>query len=178
MKNNVKTIESLNQRTNFERLKSKNKIPYPVGYRMTETMNIIKDMAIRIQALFPVKLLPMNGPEKPKLVFCVRGSSGAILAGLITPFLTDYEIVINHIKKQGESSHNDDKPLYLPNEWPWIILDDFILSGETVNEIYKDMCRAHVNCKVDCLCVSGFFNQSDINFKPINVIAGGYNRSL
>lgn len=178
MRNNVKTIENLNQMTNFERLKSKNKIPYPVGYRMSETMKIVEDMASKLKSLFPSEVLPMNGPDKPKLIFCVRGSSGAILAGLITPFLIDYEIVINHIKKDGECSHNDGKPPYLPNEWPWIILDDFILSGETVNEIYKDMCRAHVNCKVDCLCISGFFNQSYIKFKPINVIAGGYNRSL
>lgn len=173
--------------TKFHKLKSRTKIPYPVGARMTQTMEKVKDMADKLKKIFPADSLPMNGADKPQLIFNVRGSSGAILSGLITPFLTDYEVVINYVRKSGERHHGSDD-IFLNVNYPWIILDDFIDSGETVNEIYREMFLAMKksyndsywknNTIVSCLIVSGEVHQNKLIFTPDNIIAGNYFRTI
>lgn len=168
--------------TKFHKLKSRTKIPYPVGARMTETMEKVKDMADKLKKIFPADSLPMNGigkNNKPLLTFCVRGSSGAILAGLITPFLNEYEVSINYVKKFNEKTHGSgSKKMFLPDGYPWIIIDDFIESGETVNNIFSAMQVSRPDAKVDCLIVSGEVHQPDLSFTPDHVIAGNYFRTI
>lgn len=174
--------------TEFHKLKSRTKIPYPVGARMTITMEKVKDMAEKLKKIFPADSLPLNGTDKPQLIFNVRGSSGAILSGLITPFLTEYEVVINYIRKSGERHHGSDD-IFLNVNYPWIIIDDFIDSGETVNDIFRKMMGADWNLswnnegfelpvKVDCLVVSGEVHQNKLTFVPDNIIAGNYFRTI
>lgn len=168
--------------TKFHKLKSRTKIPYPVGARMTQTMEKVKDMADKLKKIFPADSLPLNGNgknNKPLLTFCVRGSSGAILAGLITPFLSDYEVSINYVKKFNEKTHGSGSvKMFLPDGYPWIIIDDFIESGETVNNIYAAMQVSRSDAKVDCLIVSGEVHQPDLDFTPYHVIAGNYFRTI
>jgi len=167
--------------TKFHKLKSRTKIPYPVGARMTKTMNKVKDMADNLRRIFPADSLPLNGDDKPQLIFNVRGSSGAILSGLITPFLTEYEVVINYIRKGGERHHGSDD-IFLNEAYPWIILDDFVDSGETVNDIYNKMVGDYHGheypMRLDCLIVSGEVHQSKLAFNPDNIIAGNYFRTI
>lgn len=148
---------------------------------MTQTMEKVKDMADKLKKIFPADSLPLNGTDKPQLIFNVRGSSGAILSGLITPFLTDYEVVINYIRKSGERHHGSDD-IFLNENYPWIILDDFIDSGETIKEIYKAMEQSDwikkYPVKVDCLIVSGEVHQNKLTFVPDNIIAGNYFRTI
>lgn len=92
-------------------------------------------------------------PKDVRLNFLCRGSSGAILAGIIASQIPkEYETIINHVKKPGESSHSGD--LRLKNEDFNIIIDDFISSGETVSSIYNDFKKAG-GTEINLLVVSG-----------------------
>lgn len=141
-------------------------IPYPVGKSMSITKEIVSEMASKLRKIYPNKSEP--------LIFLVRGSSGAILAGIITSIMSEYEnIEIMHIKKSGESSHYGN---YYRFHKPCktIILDDFIESGETVNSIYNSVIEDNKNLTIDTLCVSGFVNPNRLHFKPNNLICSRY----
>ena len=56
-------------------------IPYPVGRAMSITKEIVSEMALILKEIYPNKSEP--------LIFLVRGSSGAILAGIITSMMSD-----------------------------------------------------------------------------------------
>lgn len=67
-----------------------------------------------------------------------RGSSGSILAGMVAIKMRNkYEITINHIKKEGESSHHGNH--FEANKYQNIIIDDFSRYGATVNDIISKM---------------------------------------
>ena len=102
----------------------------------------------------------------------MRGSSGAILSGILIGEMIEYDIYIYHIKKDGEYSHSSD---YYPIDFsnPNIIIDDFISSGETVNAIFEKIQKVNSKeLKIDTLCVSGGFNIETLNFRPNNIISG------
>lgn len=151
---------------NFIQLDSDEMIDYPVGRDMQQTMPIVKDMAMKLRNLYPLH-------EYPNLQFYVRGSSGAIIGGIITAFLPEYEVRVFHIKKSGESSHSGGYVGY-NKYYPAIIVDDFVSSGETVNAIYAEGCKINSQFKVDTICVSAMLFMSSLSFKPTNVIAGNY----
>lgn len=141
-------------------------IPYPVGRAMSTTKEIISEMASELRKIYPNKSEP--------LIFLVRGSSGAILAGIITSMMSEYEdIEIMHIKKSGESSHSGNNYRF-KKQRKTIILDDFISSGETVNSIYNSVDDYNVNLIIDTLCVSGSVFIERLCFKPNNLICSRY----
>jgi hypothetical protein len=134
---------------------------YPVG----ENMDIAKE--------FIRKAIPVLKPLiKNKLVnIWVRGSSGAILGGLLVGKLTN-DCIIFHVKKEGEDSHhgNDFSNWYSRKQGINIILDDFIQTGKTVNAIWEEM-KAR-KAKVHILLVVN--NKRDIwfaDFVPTHLIS-------
>lgn len=141
-------------------------IPYPVGRAMSITKEIVSEMSLKLKELYPNKSEP--------LMFLVRGSSGAILAGIITSKMSKYEnIEIMHIKKHGESSHSGNYYRF-DKKYKSIILDDFIESGETVNSIYNSVNEDNKNITIDTLCVSGSVFIEKLCFKPNNLICSRY----
>lgn len=148
---------------NFIKLKQENQIPYPVGCDMEQTKGIVKEMSEKIRILYSSDV---------GLNLFVRGSSGSIISGLLSGYLLDYMIKINHIKKPGESSHFgtvcDEIYGYIN-----IIIDDFMCSGETLNEIYSK-CVEYNGQKftVHLLCISGNCHEKSLKFTPLNIIAG------
>ena len=147
---------------NFLELTIKQTIPYPVGRDMHGTIVIVQEMCDKLIMLYEDAAL---------IQLVVRGSSGAIIGGLVASILNHRKIVtITHIKKEGESSHFSG--IYdLISTFPIVIIDDLISSGNTVNEIYKALNdRGYFN--VDTLCISGGIELPRLNFKPKNIIAG------
>ena len=147
---------------NFLELTIKQTIPYPVGRDMPRTIEIVQQMCDKLKILYK---------EDEVIQLVVRGSSGAIIGGLVANILNDRNIVtITHIKKEGESSHFSG--IYdLKSTCPIVIIDDLISSGNTVNEIYKALNdRGYFN--VDTLCISGCVELSKLKFKPENIITG------
>lgn len=147
---------------NFIKLGTKKEIPYPVGRDMPKTIEIVQEMCDKLMTLYE---------ENMSIQLVVRGSSGAIIGGLVASILNGRNIVtITHIKKKGESSHSSG--IYdLKDTFPIVIIDDLISSGSTVNEIYKALVeRGYYD--VDTLCVSRDVELRILNFKPKNIITG------
>lgn len=142
-------------------------IPYPVGKAMSITKEIVSEMASELRKIYPNKSEP--------LMFLVRGSSGAILAGIIISMMSEYDdIEIMHIKKHGESSHSGNYYGLWNRPCKTIILDDFIESGKTVNSIYTSVAEDNKNLTIDTLCVSGSVFIEKLCFKPNNLICSRY----
>lgn len=134
---------------------------YPVGCETVESLKTIKEMAEKLKEVLP---------KNKKISFCCRGSSGAIISGVLLAYLSDYQIKIIHIKKDGESSHGSSL-FYLESSSYNVIIDDFSNTGTTLNAIYHKMVSYH--CNVDCVCVSRIDKHvlSFLEFNP-DVIIG------
>lgn len=144
----------------FLKLESDLEIPYPVGIGMKLTIEIVKDMANKLNSLYD---------EKHSLQIFVKGSSGAILGGIISTMLIAENVFISHIKKDGESSHNS--RVSIRRDFKAIILDDFTCSGATINSIYDRIHSLSSDTVIDCLCLSGGVDVRRLNFKPRNLIS-------
>lgn len=122
---------------------------YPVGSNIDELNEYLFVYEHHIKQLFP------TGLDKPILNFACRGSSGAIIAGILSSKLQDnYNCNIVYIKKPKEQSHWNILSLRLPGYI--IIVDDFLDTGRTVSEIYKKLKESFkYEPKIDLLMVSG-----------------------
>jgi adenine/guanine phosphoribosyltransferase-like PRPP-binding protein len=146
----------------FLKLESELEIPYPVGIDMKLTIEIVKDMANKLNYLYD---------EKHSLQIFVKGSSGAILGGIISTMLIAENIFISHIKKDGENSHNSRVSILQGRDFKVIILDDFMSSGATINSIYDKIHLLSSDTVIDCLCLSGGVDVRRLDFKPRNLIS-------
>lgn len=151
----------------------RDRISYPVGIRMNETLRIIEEMASLIYKTFPYNERYM-GRRNEYINLYVMGSSGAILAGILITLLKDYTVTICHIKKEGEVSHGGSN-FSSHKRAINVILDDFIESGATVNKIYDELKEEYEYFELHLLCVSGPVVQKRLNFTPYNIISAYYN---
>jgi len=126
---------------------------YPVGNHLSYNMIYIEDMVDWI-----LILLQEFYSDETHVTLVGRGSSGAILAGIIAPKIlsqTDYIVNIYIIKKDGEKSHYKNPPENISNSVV-IVVDDFISSGETMNLIQLHLDKLLMyNKQIDIVCVSG-----------------------
>jgi hypothetical protein len=117
---------------------------YPIGSNMENVSEYTKVFA---------ELIDANAPKGAFIHFLCRGSSGAILSGAVSTLLPLRNSTISHIKKDGESSHNWSN--HFPKEHYYIIIDDFISSGRTVDSIHQAYLNScHIGCNVNMLVVS------------------------
>jgi len=115
-------------------IKNQLKIKYPVGYYIQDAINFINNvteviMQMAIKRQFPLKDIDI----------WVRGSSGAILGGLLCQKLIaiGYEnLSVIHIKKEGEDSHTN--RVWKTGSKYHIVIDDFVASGETMDKIAEE----------------------------------------
>ena len=103
---------------------------YPVG------KSNLPDLLKACEALALVLIAEFHMHSDLQLVG--RGSSGAMIMALIGSYLTpQFEVSLHHVKKRGESSHHDNGQITLDYDEPVIIVDDFMRSGETIDEIIR-----------------------------------------
>ena len=127
-------------------------IHYPVGLSIQLNIPIIKLMAEAVKKQYPTD----------KLNLICMGSSGAIIATIIAQEITDSKIY--HIKKDGEKAHNS--YIRLEHDAINVIVDDFIVTGHTVNLIYKKLTTLDNSIKIDCICVTQVDSGYKLDFKP------------
>lgn len=139
---------------------------YPVGRDMDNVLEKVKVFAEYIKKLVP---------EEKNICFLVRGSSGAIIAGILASLL-ERPCRISHFKKEGEDSHSFGNPINIEDYH--IITDDFISSGHTVSNIYLNFLKScnYEKTKIDMLVVSASVCSmyQKINFldKVDNIVCG------
>lgn len=144
-------------------------IEYPVGKYIENNMQIIKEL---INVFVSHSLFKnCNGVN----LLCT-GSSGAIIAAFFSEAIIkeDKHVRIAHVKKRGENSHSNSIPS-LENDFINVIVDDFISSGATVNEIYNrmnDSLYYSDPLKIDALIISGMSYHNLYNFNPKYVFCG------
>lgn len=134
---------------------------YPVGVYINRNLKQINIMYELI-----LETIENNGLNNECYLIC-RGSSGAIIAGIIASKLGNCEIL--HIKKPEEldNSHSTNKFRLLLNK-TFIIIDDFITTGDTMNSIYQSLIETGFphNKQIDILCVTDEPRFSYLNFRP------------
>ncbi len=138
---------------------------YPVGKHIPQSIEYIDRIA-------PF-LLEIVGNRDINLF--VRGSSGAILGGLLVKTIPN-KVNIFHIKKEGELSHGGSDVYGISEDAINVILDDFIATGETINKIWKAI--DGIVDKIDILIVSEFTyidyeKPFPLNFFPDYIITEG-----
>lgn len=134
-------------------------INYPVGRYINDAISFIDAVVNQIDK-------DDSFPTQDLAIWC-RGSSGAILAALLSQYFCTEgfrEVRINHVKKPNEYSHSSNS---LHVGACNIIIDDFIATGETVREIMKCMKHNGVDY-VDYLIVS----DTDLRFDDDDNIVG------
>lgn len=127
-----------------------NIMSYPVGLNLMSNIEIIKLMSKKLDTLY-------SGQE---IIFWTRGSSGAIIASVAATFLKHNECYINHVKKEGETSHSTNQ-LRIDSKSINIIIDDFICTGETIRKMIDVFNSCYdVDKEIDCLCISGTLDKN------------------
>jgi len=125
----------------------KKDINYPVAENMASNLSTINAMADKILELYP---------NKENINLWCRGSSGAIIAAIISSKLIEkkYHVTICHVKKEGEKNHHGDGIYFIPDGIN-IVVDDFICSGDTINFISEQIQKREQNfdCLIITLCI-------------------------
>ena len=130
--------------------------------------NILKPSSLKRIAGNMAKMIRKSGVEYDFIAF--RGYSGGILAGALSTRLNK---PLGFVRKDGEGSHGEPIEVYENDKYSrvgkfstsatFIIVDDFISTGTTVNKIIKGMEKAR--------CVGIFLwndSRPDDIFKYVN----------
>lgn len=165
--------------TNIIFLPKLEEMSYPVGFNMNLAMHFIKSATLHFIESFAETTY--TGIE----IFC-RGSSGAILSALFVAELSKYKkyklplhtgnfnhIIINHVKKENESSHSNVQYGIVNITNAVVVVDDFISSGNTLRSIYnkiKDYNKD--NAVIDYLIAEHVTKEErlSLNFEPLHII--------
>lgn len=102
-------------------------ISYPVG-----THNLRNDMAIG----FALGKAINEVYEDKSVVLVCQGSSGALISAWASQHI-EGKLRIEHVRKEGESSHSKHSKYNICKADEVIIIDDFIESGGTINRLYQ-----------------------------------------
>lgn len=95
--------------------------------------------------------LKKSANNKGRMVLCCMGSSGAIMAGIAASKISN--VVILHVKKEGEHAHNTHKSFAFVSDDYIVIIDDFMSTGTTVRRIYSFLEEEEI--KVNCIALAG-----------------------
>lgn len=135
---------------------------YPVGLFFNSWKKTVEFYAVLIKSICD---------PKETIVLVVTGSSGAILATMVALELEGYNVEINHVKKEGETSHWSPIPNITEQYDRYFIIDDIISSGSTV----KRLLNCYPDIIFDAIIVSGgvhencidMFKKESPNFKTL-----------
>lgn len=117
--------------------------------------------------------------EGTSITFVARGTSGAMIAGAmlnelhnINPTTKTYILIVR--KKEDTSAHCSSlRGIDEVGTTRFIVVDDFIVSGETIEAIIQDLDRQlgvsyHPSNKYDMLCVSNFIDAKALKKNSCN----------
>jgi hypothetical protein len=152
------------------------RIEYPVGVNFRTNIAALNKMKHMLTNFIKatISTLPIS--------LCFRGSSGSIIASYVAAHLIskNIEVYLNYVKKDHEHTH--DNNLGLISRHMWIIIDDFINTGDTVNTIYQTMANDMANTSVYnkvvphiVVCCTGHIPIGKLDFNPTAIIANGIN---
>ena len=150
---------------------------YLVGWNINEYFRAVEKTANYLKEIPELK--------NANLKLWCRGSSGAMISALLAQHLSTYSCVyINHLKKEGETSHNY-RPLEPDKNDINLIVDDFVCSGETVNIIAEKIIS---NYKIQLhieedeinigLVLIGDVKMEKLEFTPSLVLANCITKSI
>lgn len=130
---------------------------YPIGENIVANMPVIANMGKVLK-----EFIAKNYPKTSHINLLCKGSSGAIIAGLVSVALRKNKkrgISIFHIKKLGEKAHGSgsfDEDIFDLNSIV-VIIDDFIDTGSTIKSILLRVDEVHpaTKAKIHILCVTG-----------------------
>lgn len=144
----------------FKYLKANCGTYYPIGTEYPDTSyHYVREVTRVINETFP----------EGNIILLVRGTSGTILAGGVAYLLArkGRNVTISVSRKSEEKSHSSTySNISKYTKGIFIVLDDFICSGETVECILGDFLRLK-KCKLDMLCVCNKWNQDSINDESV-----------
>lgn len=130
-------------------------VDYPIGDCYScNTYHYVKEVSKMINRTFP----------EGTLILVARGSSGTILVGGVAYSLSrkGRNVIIAVSRKPGEIAHSSSlASIDFYTEGIFIVIDDFISSGDTLDLIIRDLQRVKSNIQLDMLCVSNYWNSSD-----------------
>lgn len=133
---------------------------YPIGEFISKNIIVAKEMAYTLRKIY----------KKDDIInFWCRGSSGAMIASLVARYFP--KCCICHVKKEGENSHAEF--ITYKSDGYNVIIDDFILSGDTINEIYKHLSNSTNSTEVDCIAVTRSIIMNKLKIFPKNLICYG-----
>lgn len=89
---------------------------YPIGE------NIVYNMATIIKLGEFLKDIESD----KRIILIGRGSSGAIIGGIICSIVKERRISFIHIKKDGELSHSNARDIWVDNDDLTVFVDDFL----------------------------------------------------
>ena len=131
----------------IDKVKKLRTMDYPVGPNIKVNLPIINNMYRYIKEKFP---------EGTITIWC-RGSSGAIIAGIISSKLKGRARVA-YVSKPNEKRH-DKLSAHMYSTGYNIIVDDFVCTGETINKIINESTIT----QFDLLIISGNLTTNCIN---------------
>jgi len=142
-------------------------IKYPVSFNIQYNLKIIDIMFQEIKNLILTKDLNKN------VYLICTGSSGTIISAILTEKLKQVKIKckIVYIRKINENSHSKKDYNRLNKNFTTIIIDDFIVSGKTINYIYNTI---NESLDIDILCVSEYIFSNRIAFDVRYLICQKY----
>lgn len=131
-------------------------VQYPVGrhFNSKETTCFVYDVAEIINNTFPTG----------DIALVVRGTSGSILAGGIGTILKakDRNVIILVCRKPNENYHGSNMDGFYDlndKDRHFIVVDDFVASGDTVISIIDDLSIRSIK-KIDMLCISNRWDKT------------------
>jgi len=115
---------------------------YPVWGYLEKNLPIIIAMA---------DLIKQKNYPAPYLI--CSGSSGAVIAGIISTKFTP-PLPIFYVRKPKESGHSHCFDIGILRNKTLIVVDDFVITGNTIDRILKTLEKITNSTTVDVLCVS------------------------
>lgn len=128
---------------------------YPTGRYFNDNTSYAKEVARNIIKLSPTK----------NIALICRGTSGTILCGAIGMLLKlkEYNIIILISRKTSSHGHSmEGAYLVEENKYFTVVVDDFISTGNTINEIVRHL-EGYTSLRTfDLLCISNNLDKQRI----------------
>lgn len=165
--NELETMHPVHGSTTFITDNKISTIDYPFGGAFKHNHKLTNNL---VDTFLKVKRKHLR--YKHRIIIFCQGNSGSVVSTVFAARLTaeGYEPKIVYVRKKGEIRHGGLSFTAAADDL-YVIVDDFISSGDTVNTIYKDIQGylpiAHKH--IDALCVTGVVSRNDCNF-PVKYI--------
>lgn len=142
-------------------------LSYPLGDVVPKARKAAREMAKKIKEIYP-------NPSGQKFAFLCQGTSGSMMAAMVSTYIPTYQLRLVVIRKPNEKSHSGSSVPYIGDDELLIIADDFISSGDTIRRIYSTIEQGTGKKPViDIIAVTGYCNREQYFnlFEPNHLIA-------